>query len=960
MGATDMAIKTVTSDILNLSDKYQGFYHAIVRFIPATRVFADPIRTLAYGIDASFYRLLPKLVIKVDTPNEMSDILKVAQDMKVPVTFRAAGTSLSGQSITDSVLLVATQGWSNYSISADGGLISLQPGIIGSEANDYLRPFARKIGPDPATINNAMIGGIAANNASGMCCGTADNSYKTLSDMKIIFADGTTLDTADAASRNRFVATHSRIIQSIEQLRDEINANPELKALIKHKFKIKCTTGYGINSFVDYVDPFDIIKHLMIGSEGTLGFITEITYKTIIDHAHKASALMIFPDMKAACLAVMKLDRDLVAAAELMDRASLRSVEDEAGMPGYLKTLDEHATALLVEVRSETKDGLSSLIEAVKERLASIPTVLPIIFTDVKYEYEKLWYIRKGIFPAVGGMRKPGTTVIIEDVAFPRERLAEAILELRSIMDKYNYNDGIIYGHALDGNVHFVVTQNLDTEEEVGRYKALIQDVLNLVVEKYHGSLKAEHGTGRNMAPFVELEWGKAAYGIMRTLKQVFDADNILNPDVVITDNQSIYLENFKPMPMADDIIDKCIECGFCEINCPSKNLTLTPRQRIVVQREIARLKKTGEDNQLLRRLEEDYSYFGDETCATDGLCQTSCPVGINTGDYTKQQRARAMGDNGKSIGRLIAKNFSGITTMARLGLSAASLAHSVLGTSLMGGITKGLRSLSGNHMPEWNQYLAGAGNTPDPSKSKPGVAGRKVVYFPSCVSRTMGGPAAGDKDQRQLSATMIHVMEKAGYEIIFPNEMDKLCCGMPFESKGLFETADNMSSELEQALAQCSNNGEYPIVCDTSPCIYRMRKVMSKKLKLYEPLEFIHDYLMDLLDFKKQPETIAVHVTCSSTKLGLKEKFKSVAEACATKVVMPAKVRCCGFAGDKGFEVPELNESALSELKDSLPDDCHAGYSNSRTCEMGLSHRSGISYQSIIYLVDRCTTAKK
>lgn len=954
-----MGIKSVASDVENLPQKYKEFYSAIIKFIPETRVFADPIRTLAYGIDASFYRLLPKLIIKVNTPEEMGKILEVANAGKVPVTFRAAGTSLSGQSITDSVLLFATQGWNHYSISEDGQQISLAPGIIGSDANDYLKSYARKIGPDPATINNAMIGGIAANNASGMCCGTSDNSYKTVANMKIIFADGSMLDTADVVSREMFSKTHPEMIADIEQLRDEINKDANLKDLIQRKFKIKCTTGYSINSFVDFEDPFDIIKHLMIGSEGTLGFITEITYTTIIDHAYKASALIIFPDMNTACRAVMKLDRKLVSAAELMDRASLRSVEEEPGMPGYLKTLNPEATALLVEVRGETKEQLLSLMAGAKECLATISTVLPITFTDVKAEYEKLWHIRKGIFPAVGGMRKPGATVIIEDVAFPKEQLAEAILELRAVMDKYNYTDGIIYGHALDGNVHFVVTQKFDTQAEVERYKSLIQDVCSLVVDKYHGSLKAEHGTGRNMAPFVELEWGKVAYNLMRRLKQVFDKDNILNPDVIITDNQLLYLENFKPMPMADDIIDKCIECGFCEINCPSKNLTLTPRQRIVVQREIARLKGTGEDNERLRRLEEDYVYFGDETCATDGLCSTSCPVGINTGEYTKKQRARAMGDNGKSIGRLISRNFSFVTTMARLGLSTASLAHSVLGTTLMTGITKGLRSLSGDHMPQWNEYMAGAGTTPDPSRSHSGVAGRKVVYFPSCVSRTMGGAAAGDKDQRQLSAAMIHLMEKAGYEVIFPQGMDKLCCGMPFESKGLFETADQMSSELEKALVACSNDGEYPIVCDTSPCIYRMRKVMNKKLKMFEPLEFIHDYLLDKLTFTQKQETIAVHVTCSSTKLGLKEKFRRVAEACATTVVMPAKVRCCGFAGDKGFEVPELNESALAELKDCLPADCKAGYSNSRTCEMGLSHRSGISYQSIVYLVDNCTVSK-
>lgn len=954
-----MVMKVVDSDISNLPDAYRIFYHAVVKFIPKDRVFADPIRTLAYGADASFYQLLPKLVIKIKSAQEMADILKEANTMKIPVTFRAAGTSLSGQSITDSVLLVATEGWNKYSISQDGGLIALEPGIIGAEANSYLKSYSRKIGPDPATINNAMIGGIAANNASGMCCGTSDNSYKTVESMKIIFADGSMLDTGNADSRQQFAKTHSSIIQNIEEIRDEINADEELKQLIQRKYKIKNTTGYGINSFVDYRDPFQIINHLMIGSEGTLGFITEITYKTVIEHAHKASALIIFPDMNSTCLAVMKLDRNLVAAAELMDRASLRSVEDEPGLPDYLKTLSADAAALLVEVRAEDKDKLYQLIEGVKERLAAIPTVLPIAFTDVKAEYEMLWHIRKGIFPAVGGMRQPGTSVIIEDVAFPIERLAEAVLELRSIMDKYNYTDGIIYGHALDGNVHFVVTQNFNTQAEVERYQSLIQDVCNMVVNGYKGSLKAEHGTGRNMAPFVEMEWGKTAYRFMRRLKQVFDAENTLNPDVIITENQLLYIENLKPMPLADEIIDKCIACGFCEINCPSKNLTATPRQRIVVQREIARLRKTGEDNVRLRRLEEDYVYFGDETCATDGLCATTCPVGINTGEHTKHYRARMMGDSGKSIGRFITQNFAGVTTMARLGLSSANLAHSILGTSLMGSLTQGLHSLSGHKMPLWNPCMPGAGKTPDPSQSKPGIAGRKVVYFPSCVSRTMGGAASGDKDKRQLSQAMINLMEKSGYEVIFPREMDRLCCGMPFESKGLFESADNMSRELEKELLVVSNNGEYPIVCDTSPCIYRMRKVMDKKLKMFEPVEFIHDYLLELLEFRKKQETIAVHVTCSSTKLGLKDKFKKVAEACVTTVVMPEKVRCCGFAGDKGFEVPELNESALAELKDCLPADCSAGYSNSRTCEVGLSHRSGISYQSIVYLVDRCTIAK-
>lgn len=953
-----MGMKSRQSDITNLPANYQEFFNQIAIFIPQTRIFADPIRTYAYGVDASLYRINPKLVVKVRTVEEVSAILKVAHNLKIAVTFRAAGTSLSGQALTDSVLLVLAGGWSKYSVSGDGEVISLEPGIIGAEANSYLRQFARKIGPDPASINHAMIGGIAANNASGMCCGTSDNSYKTVASMKVVFSDGTLLDTADQASKQEWASQHPALMTAIEGIRNEINDDTELRKLIAHKFKIKNTTGYSLNAFVDYYDPFDIINHLMIGSEGTLGFIAEITYKTVIDHAHKASALMIFPDMNSACQAVMRLSRPLVAAAELIDRVSLTSVEDKPGMPAYLKTLDAEATALLVEIRTEEREALLKQIEDVKVLLADLPTVFPIEFTDVKAEYEKLWKIRAGVFPAVGGIREIGTSVIIEDVAFPKDKLAEAVLALRECMNKNGYSSGIIYGHALDGNVHFVFTQAFNNDAEIERYRLFIEEVCEMVVARFDGSLKAEHGTGRNMAPFVEMEWGKKAYSFMERLKQAFDPDNLINPDVIITDNHNLFLENLKPMPKTHDVVDRCIECGYCEVNCPSKNLTSTPRQRIAVQREMTRLKNTGADPARLQRFEEDYEYFGDETCATDGLCETTCPLSINTGSFTKQDRSTKITPQAKKIAKFMTENFAGVTTLAKLGMAGAHLAHSVLGTCGMGSIAAGARSLSGNKIPKWNKWLPRGGATPH-TASKAQHSQLKVVYFPSCVTRTMG-PAKEDLDQRQVSEVMLSLLDKAGYTVIYPQDMDKLCCGMPFESKGYLEAADNMSAELEKALLAATNHGEIAVLCDTSPCVYRMKRVMDKRLKIHDTVDFIHDELLNKLDLVKSPETVAVHVTCSATKMGLADKFKAIAQACATKVVVPEKVRCCGFAGDKGFEVPELNESALEHLKEALPHDCECGYSNSRTCEIGLANTAGISYQSIAYLVDKCARAKK
>jgi D-lactate dehydrogenase len=485
-----------------------------------------------------------------------------------------------------------------------------------------------------------------------------------------------------------------------------------------------------------------------------------------------------------------------------------------------------------------------------------------------------------------------------------------------------------------------------------------MDDISAVVVEKYDGSLKGEHGTGRNMAPFVEREWGKKAYDFMKRIKRVFDPHNLLNPGVLINDNRAVHLENLKRLPKTHEIVDKCIECGFCEVKCPSRNLTSTPRQRIVIQREVSRLRATGETPELLRSLERDYEYLGEQTCAADGLCATACPVSINSGDLTKYLRFLRNSRRKVRAAQWVVDHYPAVLSGVRLGIRAVDAVHSLFGTTLMSSITKGARALSGNKIPLWNPHMPKA-VPPSLFRDIRKGSDRKVAYFPSCVVRTMG-PSRKDKDQRTVFDAMLSVLDKAGYDVLFPDGMERLCCGLTFESKGFFAQADQMSRELEKALLDCSNNGEYPVLCDTSPCLYRMKRAFRSNLRLYEPVEFIYTFLMDRIDFRKAPETVAVHVTCSSTKMGLSDTFRALAAACAAKVVMPPKVGCCGFAGDKGFTHPELNQSALEELKASLPRDCRSGFSNSRTCEIGLSLHSRVGYQSIVYLVDRCTERKQ
>ncbi len=925
------------------------FLNTVEHLIPRERRFDDPLSTLAFGTDASFYRLIPKLVIRVESEAEIIALLKAAHAELVPVTFRAAGTSLSGQAITDSVLLVLGDNWNGRDIRQGGAQIRLQPGVIGAQANAWLAPFGRKIGPDPASINACKIGGIVANNASGMCCGTAQNSYHTLAGLRLVLADGTLLDTEDPASIAAFRHSHGPLLAELAELGRQTRANTELAAKIRHKYRLKNTTGLSLNALVDFDQPLDILSHLLVGSEGTLGFISAVTYDTVPDHPHKASALIVFPDVESCCKAVTLLKSQPVSAVELLDRRSLRSVQSKPGMPDWVKGLSANACALLIESRAASQSLLHEQLAQIMASIAHFPLEQKVDFSEDPTVYNLLWKIRKDTFPAVGAVRQTGTTVIIEDVTFPIEQLAEGVNRLLALFDKHGYDEAIIFGHALEGNLHFVFTQGFDSPEQVARYEAFMQDVAQLVAVEFGGSLKAEHGTGRNMAPFVELEWGSDAYQLMWKIKRLLDPRGVLNPDVILSEDNDIHLKNLKPLPAADEIVDKCIECGFCEPVCPSKGLTLSPRQRIVIWRDIQAKQRAGIDT---IELEQAYQYQGIDTCAATGLCAQRCPVGINTGDLVRKLRAKSALHAGSA--NWLAGHFATALSGARLTLRVANGARRVLGAPLLEKASGALRQLSGNRLPQWTpalpQAVAPIHITPPTTGNQP-----RVVYLAACVSRAMG-PSAGDREQVPLIDKTRMLLEKAGYQVVFPENLDSLCCGQPFASKGYADQAENKRRELVDALLSASRGGLDPIYCDTSPCTLRLvQDGLDSRLQLFDPVRFIRNYLLERLDFTPQDKPVAIHVTCSTQHLGEAQGLIDIVKRCTREVVIPEGIHCCGFAGDKGFTTPELNAHSLRSLKDAVQI-CDEGISTSRTCEIGLSQHGGIDYHGLVYLVDRVT----
>jgi D-lactate dehydrogenase len=935
----------------------------LTRIVDRERILSRPIDRIAYASDASFYRLIPQAVVQSRTVQEIQALFRFSHEHRIPLTFRAAGTSLSGQAITDGILVECARYWRQVTVEDGGNRVRVQPGVIGGHVNQVLKPYRRKIGPDPASINTCMMGGILANNSSGMCCGVSQNAYHTLDSLTFVLPSGTTIDTADPRADQIFREQEPRMAQGLLELKHEIEAQPGLAARIRSKYRMKNTTGYSINAFLDYDRPVEILRHLLIGSEGTLAFIAEAVLNTVPDLPVKYTGLLLFPDLHAACASIVPLRDAGATALELMDRASLRSVEHQPGIPPSIKTLSEGAAAILAEFQAEDENERPTLELQAREAIRGLRLLEPERFTHHAAEQALLWKIRQGLFPSVGAVRESRTTVIIEDVAFPIDRLADAAVDLTGLFRKYGYDNGIIFGHAKDGNLHFVITPPFNDRTAIDHYARFIDDMVRLVVERYDGALKAEHGTGRNMAPFVEAEWGEAGLAIMKRLKALIDPEGLLNPGVIINPDPQAHVTHVKPMPAVEEEVDKCIECGMCEPKCPSRDLTLTPRQRIVVRREMARLAEAQGDGQLLAALEADFPYMALDTCAVDGLCATACPVGIDTGQLTKRFRRLRHSPAAQIRARRLAENFALLEGMARFGLRTGHAIQSLFGAGAMTGVTRALRAVAGKSFPQWGQDM------PLPSRARPPattLAGAQAIYFPSCISRVMGH-LPGEADAMTQMEAFVTVARRAQFPLSIPGDVAGTCCGLPFSSKGYDEAYQVALNRAIARFWQWSERGRLPVVVDTSPCtssLLTSRPYLTPEnqqkfdqLRILDGIAFVQAELLPRLTVKQRLGSVALHPVCSVIRMNLMPTFEAMARACSEKATIPLHAGCCGFAGDQGFVFPELTASATRlEATEIRGGRYHGYFSSSRTCEIAMTRATGCVYRSYIYLVEHAT----
>jgi len=919
--------------------------------IPENQVLDQLIFRLAYARDASVYRLIPKAVVRPKSEQEILSLIKYASENDQSLTFRTAGTSLSGQAVTNGIIVETILGWQNYNIQNSGASIMLSPGLIGAHANRVLAPYNRKIGPDPASIESAMIGGIIANNASGMCCGVINNSYNTMKSIRFILSNGNIYDTSDKSDYDKFVKVETLIASELKSIREQVIDNLTIKNLIRDKYKRKNTSGYSLNALLDFEHPLDILAHLMIGSEGTLGFISNITLNTVHDPQCKSTGLLFFPSIQSACDIIPDLKKIGAASVELMDYASLATVTNIKDQPYALDDVSKDTIALLVEFQEMEDANLIDQTKLASQILKNSAGILYTNFTSNEKMRSALWKIRKSLYPTVGSMRKPGTSVITEDLCFELEQLPDSITGLHDIFKKTGFSDAVIFGHAKDGNLHFVTSADLESHAGIDSYYNMMDCIVDLTL-KHNGTLKAEHGTGRNMAPYIEKEWGKEVYRLMWRIKECVDPDSIFNPGVILNKDKSIPVNQLKTMPVIDATIDLCVECGYCESICPSKNITLTPRQRIAVAREI---NGKNLDSNAMRLLIDQFKYYSDETCATDGLCEINCPVNINTGTYIKQIRFVNRGFLSNKIADWTVKYFSATISLLRFFIKILNFKSRLFGRRLES-LLKSINKITGHRLPAWNRSVPRVAARINPRSNEQNF---QFIYYPSCINRVFG--------QGNSVESLIDIMHKitrlTNQSFKIPENISDLCCGMPYESKGFRRQNVQMLTKTIESLYNVSNCGKYPIVVDTSPCTFQLlsrpndlSEVTYKKwdsLKFIDIVQYLNGVVKDR-QFEPLKRSVAIHSTCSSIKMNDSELLIKIAKKCADSVLIPSDLECCGFAGDRGLLIPDLTEAATKNMADEIKQNngFEFGYSSSTTCEIGMSSATGIQYLSIASLV--------
>ncbi len=902
---------------------------------------ADALTRLALSHDASRFLDIPEEVAVASSIDDVRALFAEATEHRRHLTLRGGGTSLSGQSITDGILVDVRRHFRRIEVLDDGLRVRAGAGATVAAVNAQLRKFGRRLGPDPASAQAATIGGIVANNASGRLSGLHQDAFSTVDSLVVVLPSGRVIDTADPQIDVMLTWEDPHLAGGLSILRRRLRADQGSLDEIRRLWSMRNAMGYQLRALTEYAKPSAIIRQLMVGSEGTLGFIAEATLRTVPLNEAYSTHVAWFDTLEDALDAASGLAGLGFDAIELFDVDALRVVRTIPSAPLALRELElTTQAALLLELHAPDDETLVEREAEVAVALDELPHVHKV---RPESRNAPLWRVHHGIHTAMAKARKPGTSLLMEDFSVPVPNIAETVRGLNRLFDRFGFERAAITGHFTDGTLYFLLTDDFSDPARLRQFKRFVQGFVKLILAQ-RGVLRAQYGTGRVMASFLEQQVGVELYEVMREVKHLFDPLRILSPGVMFNESPDAHVTNIKLMPTISDSVDRCIECGLCEPTCPSSALTLTPRQRVVLQREIAARQA---DPAIIEALSDNYQYAAIDTCATSSMCQLTCPLGIDVGELVRRQRRAAVTEVEERNWDRAARNWDKTTRLASTAMSTAKKLAPVA-KSL---IKFGRRRYGAEQVWGYSDDLPPGSGLRRRPKQERLAKDALALYFPGCQQTLLAAHGQG------VYSAFNELCTRAGVAVSLLNASD-LCCGLPWSTRGLTLGYETMSGHVHRALA---THAGATVVVDSSACTNALDHLLARypdsRPETVDVVDFVATTILPQLAVRQRLGSVLLYPTCANAHSGNGDALLAIAQAVADEVVVPAAWRCCGGFGDRGLLHPELPKAATRLAVEEIRSRTFDAYaSTSRTCEVAMQRVSERPFVHVLELLAEAT----
>lgn len=882
-------------------------------------VYADVPTRYCYSTDASIYQVMPQIVVCPKDKDDVVACMKVAAELEVPITARAAGTNLAGSCIGTGIIIDFSKHMNRIlgMVEKQGRyFVDVEPGVINNTLQAYLKEHGFFLPPDPSSSEISMIGGNVATKASGARSvqhGTMDDY---LVGVEFVTAHGTVIDTLNPDT----IPTH--IASGLKEVQDAIFSDPEALEKLRSKEDIKVASGYNLFAFLKYnidaaqtnMDSIsNIITHLMPASVGTLGLFTRLRIEAVPIVEGTSISLVYFKDVKEAGDAVQFIKKLGAVKIELMDSISVGIVRGK--YPQY--NIPEGVSALFVEFDGEDRHiKIEQMEELVSEKGYDISRI-DSEAEDIEH-MENLWAVRKALVPLLTHYAqdiKPDA--FIDDVSVSVSHLADLINDLHKVFEKYGIVSAI-YGHAGSGNLHIRPMLNLNEPRNLKIFPKLADDVYE-VVFKYNGAMTGEHGMGRLRTMYLEQEWGEHIYGYMQHIKEIFDPQNLLNPDAMFS-NQHI-TDNVKyPTVYTSSFEKPCINCGYCKSVCPISRTKKGERgARSFLQ--LMRLRESAPENILGMLSETDRKDIEKQlsTCLGCLSCATRCPSHASVGDFVLNGRSGHAGAATRKMMELWAGDYDRFQELATVfGIIEPLVDNPMSRKAINIGSTILAQTplRSDRPIPKFRKRPVSS------HKQIHVEGGMNVALFAGCASRIV--------DDGTFEATL-RVLNRSGFNVSVPEQQ---CCGLPMKDVGMMELAQKTAAAN---LDEFSDESIDAIVSICASCTMELKKLPEMfadcdDARLRDAAKVVADKTHDIGEFllshlddsvfdgtgDEKPEKLNLkatyHEPCHLKNLGITKQPRALIRKMVSEYE-DMEDGCCGGAGQYGFMHP-VESDAIFDLK--------------------------------------------